>query len=148
MKIFYALLIFSTNLFAQDGSILMLFPGKWKMENEESEIYESWTLFTDSVLVGINYSKDNNEMDINEQILLRKQEDSWEYIAIPNNQDITRFILIEHSPKKFTFENKDHDFPQRIIYEFHKDGKLTAVLEGDIKGELKRKEFSFHLVEE
>lgn len=148
MKIFYTLLVFSINLFAQDDSILMLFPGKWKMENKESEIYESWTLFTDSVLVGINYSKDNNEKNINEKILLRKHEDSWEYIAIPNNQDITRFILIEHTPKKFTFENKEHDFPQRIIYEFHKDGKLTAVLEGDIKGELKRKEFSFHLVEE
>ncbi|MGB5287747.1 MAG: DUF6265 family protein, partial [Ignavibacteriaceae bacterium] len=70
------------------------------------------------------------------------------YIAVTFNENITLFALIEHSPKKIIFENKEHDFPQRISYEFHKGGKLTAAIEGNVNGGLKRKEFSFILAEE
>ena len=68
-------------------------------------------------------------------------------IAVPENQNITLFVLIEHSPKKFLFENKEHDFPQRISYEFHKDGRMTAAIEGNVKGEIKLREFSFKIVD-
>ena len=66
---------------------------------------------------------------------------------MPEGQNITLFALVEFTPKKFIFENLEHDFPQRITYEFHKDGKLTSSIEGTVNGENKRIEFSFTLVD-
>jgi hypothetical protein len=136
------------NLYGQDESIKNLFPGTWKMDFDKSEVYEEWEVLSDTELFGKSYSKKDEVQIISENLYLKKFADQWAYVAVPNGQNITLFTLIEYSPKKFVFENKDNDFPQKIIYEFHKDGKLTAAIEGDVNGELKRKEFSFILVEE
>jgi hypothetical protein len=136
------------NLYGQDESIKNLFPGTWKMDFDKSEVYEEWEVLSETELFGKSYSKKDEVQIISENLYLKKFADQWTYVAVPNGQNITLFTLIEYSSKKFVFENKEHDFPQRIIYEFHKDGKLTAAIEGDVNGELKRKEFSFILVEE
>ena len=143
-----AILVSIANLYAQDDSIIMLFPGLWKMEIENAEIYEEWQLVNKNELIGTSYSLENGIKIINENLWIKKFADQWAYIAKPSNQNITLFALIEQSPKKLLFENEEHDFPQRIIYEFHKDGKLTAAIEGNVNGGLKRKEFSFILAEE
>ncbi|MCW8804048.1 MAG: DUF6265 family protein [Ignavibacteriaceae bacterium] len=149
MKIVLAIALVSiTNLYAQDDSISMLFPGLWKMEIENAEIYEEWQLVNKNELIGTSYSLENGIKIINKNLWIKKFADQWAYIAMPGNQNITLFALIEHSPKKLLFENKEHDFPQRISYEFHKGGKMTAVVEGNVGLEIKRKEFSFHLVED
>ena len=149
MKILLAAILISiTNIYAQDDSIIMLFPGLWKMEIENAEIYEEWQLVNKNELIGTSYSLENGIKIINENLWIKKFMDKWAYIAVTANEDITLFALVEHSPKKLIFENKEHDFPQRIIYEFHKDGKLTAAIEGNVNGGLKRKEFSFILVDD
>ena len=149
MKILLAAILVSiSNLYAQDDSIIMLFPGLWKMEIENAEIYEEWQLVNKNELIGTSYSLENGIKIINENLWIKKFMDKWAYIAVTANEDITLFPLVEHSPKKLIFENKEHDFPQRIIYEFHKDGKLTAAIEGNVNGGLKRKEFSFILVDD
>lgn len=143
-----AILVSIINLYAQDDSIIKLFPGKWKMDIENAEIYEEWQLVNENELIGTNYSLENGIKIINENLWIKKFADQWAYIAVTFNENITLFALIEHSPKKIIFENKEHDFPQRISYEFHKGGKLTAAIEGSVNGGLKRKEFSFILAEE
>lgn len=149
MKILLVTILISiTNLYAQDDAIEKLFPGKWKMEIENVKAYEEWQLVNENELIGTSYYLENGIKIINENLWIKKFADQWTYIAKPSNQNINLFALIEHSPKKFIFENKEHHFPHRISYEFHKDGKLTAVIEGNINGGLKRKEFSFILVEE
>jgi hypothetical protein len=144
------LVVFTTvvNLYSQDESIKNLFPGKWKMEIENAEVYEEWEMLSETELVGKSYSIKDEVQSISENLYLKRFTDQWAYVAVPKGQNIALFALIVYSRKKFVFENKEHDFPQRIIYEFHKDGKLTAAIEGDVNGKLKRKEFSFILVEE
>jgi|SRR3990170_1619416 len=148
LKIVLALVLFSVNLFAQDDPILKLFSGKWKMDFNDAEVYEEWELKNETELIGKSYSLKDDVKIISENLYLKKFADQWAYVAIPNEQNMTLFALKEYSPKKFVFENKEHDFPQRIIYEFHKDGKLTTAIEGDVNGEFKRREFSFRLAEE
>jgi hypothetical protein len=149
MKNYLVIIIsFSINLFAQDDGIQKLFPGKWEMNIENTEVFEAWEMLSETELVAKSYSIENEEEVINENLYLKKFADQWAYVAIPKNQNITLFALIEHTPKKFVFENKEHDFPQRIIYEFHKVGKLTVAIEGDVDGELKRREFSYILIED
>jgi hypothetical protein len=143
--IFFLLLAFATG-FAQDDSIKKMFTGKWKMDSEKSEMYEEWTIVNDTELTATSYSVNNGESFISEHIYLKKIADYWAYIAVPKGQSPTMFTLLEFTDNKFIFENKEHDFPQRVIYEFNDNGKLTASIEGEINGELKRKEFHFTLV--
>ena len=118
------------------------------MDVENVEVYEEWQLVNENELIGISYSIEDGVKKITENLYLKKFADRWAYVAIPKNQNPTLFVLIEHSPKKFLFENKEHDFPQNISYEFHKDGRMTAAIQGEVNGEIKRKEFSFKIVEE
>jgi len=41
-----------------------------------------------------------------------------------------------------TFENKDHDFPQRIIYKNTGQDSLYARVEGNDKGKFRKEEFA------
>ena len=147
MKIIALVILFATNIFAQDDSIIKLFPGKWKMDVVNVEVYEEWQLVNENELIGISYSIEDGVKNINESLYLKKFADQWAYVAVPKNQNIALFALIEHSPKTFLFENMEHDFPQKISYEFHKDGRMTAAIQGEVNGEIKRKEFSFKIVE-
>jgi hypothetical protein len=147
LNIIVLLVLFATNIFAQDDSIKKLFPGKWKMDVENAEVYEEWQLVNENELIGISYSIEDGVKNINESLYLKKFADQWAYVAVPKNQNIALFALIEHSPQKLLFENMEHNFPQKISYEFHKDGRMTAAIQGEVSGETKRKEFSFKIVE-
>jgi hypothetical protein len=148
MKIILLYLLLTALTIAQEDVILKLFPGKWKMETDKAEIYEEWKVVEETELVGKSYSVDNSVDKVSEILYLKKFGDQWAYVAVPEGQNISLFALVEYTPKKFIFENKEHDFPNRISYEFHKGGKLTAAIEGEVDGEFKRIEFSFMLIEE
>ena len=56
-----------------------------------------------------------------EAIELYHQDDHFWYVPVvpdQNNSLPVLFILISSEDNHFVFENPDHDFPQRIIYEF------------------------------
>jgi len=147
MKNIILVLLFAASIFAQDESILKLFAGKWKMDVANTEIFEEWTVVNDDELIGKSYSVENGTETIIETLYLKKFGEQWAYIAIPSEQSITLFALTVYTPKKLIFENKEHDFPQRISYEFHKGGKMTAAIEGLVDADMKRKEFTFQLLE-
>jgi len=52
------------------------------------------------------------------------------YFASPRSAPPTPFKLIEAGEKRAVFENKDHDFPQRILYWVDAKGALHARIEG------------------
>lgn len=141
------LVLLPSIIFAQDMEIKNLFPGKWKMESNNA-VYEEWKIENETELTGKSYSIKNGIQDIDEVLFIKKFADSWAYVAVPEGQNITLFKLVKYSFNKFVFENEEHDFPQKIIYEFHDNGKLTASVEGKVDGILKRKEFSFISVTE
>lgn len=147
MKLIPLLIIFALNLFAQDESISKLFSGKWKMEIDNAEVFEEWMAVDSTELVGKGYSVEDGEVIESERIYLKKFADTWAYVAIPKNQAITLFALSDFTQNKFIFENGEHDFPQRIIYEFTPDGKLNASIEGIIDGELMKREFTFFRID-
>ena len=55
------------------------------------------------------------------------------YIAQPQGRPPTSFPLVESSANRVVFENKTHDFPQRIIYWRERDS-LHARVEGPKNG--------------
>ena len=135
--------MFFSNILAQDDLITKLFPGTWKMISDKIEYYEEWRLINGSELIGIGFSIEQGDTVLSEELYVKKFADTWAYVALPVNQTITLFALSEYSESKFIFENEEHDYPQKIIYEFTADGKLNAATEGIIEGELMRRDFSF-----
>ncbi|MGL4596444.1 MAG: DUF6265 family protein [Bacteroidia bacterium] len=66
------------------------------------------------------------------------------YIAtVPENPGPVLFKMFSDKDQVWIFENKEHDFPQRIIYKLEKQNLLTVRLEGIEKGRPKREELSF-----
>jgi hypothetical protein len=143
MKIISLLVFFTISIFAQDDFIIKHFTGKWKLITDNTEYYEEWVFISKIELAGIAYNYIEGESVIRENLYLKKFADQWAYIAMPVNQSITLFALTEYSETKFIFENKEHDFPQKIIYEFTSDNNLKAAIEGVVEGKMKRREFNF-----
>ena len=130
-------------IYTQEQEIKKSFPGKWKLNVNNSEVYEEWIMESETELTGKSYSINNGEQDIGEVLFLKKYAGTWAYVAIPEGQNITLFKLIKYSSNKFVFENEEHDFPQRIIYEFSDDDKLSVAIEGIVNGKMERKEFNY-----
>jgi Domain of unknown function (DUF6265) len=52
------------------------------------------------------------------------------YLASPAGAPVTPFGMIDLSDRRVVFENKAHDFPQRILYWLDDAGALHARIEG------------------
>jgi hypothetical protein len=143
MKIILLLMLITLSSYSQDDSIIKLFPGKWKMNVEGAVIFEEWKKVSETEFTGMSYSLNGGEKNISENLCLKRFANQWAYVAVPKNQTITLFALVEHTTNKFIFENNEHDFPQRIIYEFKYKDELTATVEGIVDGKLEQEKFHF-----
>ncbi|QQS37996.1 MAG: hypothetical protein IPM56_08680 [Ignavibacteriales bacterium] len=133
---------------AQTGDVKSHFTGKWKIDSDKTEMFEHWVIVNDNELSGESYVEVNGTKEIIERLCLKKIGDYWLYIAVPAGQTPTLFVLTDITDNKFIFVNEEHDFPQKVIYYFHGDGKLTAAIEGVLNGKTKRNEFNFISVSE
>jgi hypothetical protein len=71
----------------------------------------------------------------------RNSEGKIVYVAAPSGQSETSFVLTSASESSFTFENPDHDFPQRIIYRALDSGRLLVRIEGTRDGAVRGVDF-------
>jgi hypothetical protein len=117
--------------------------GMWVMENPGVRSEEHWMTPRGGSMIGMNrtVSKPHKEHEEPERTrffeFLRIEEDAEGivYLASPKGrQSPTPFKMIEITENKVVFENPDHDFPQRVMYE-RAGEKLTARIEGTRNGE-------------
>jgi hypothetical protein len=67
---------------------------------------------------------------------------------MPNGRaPATPFAMTSHAEQRAVFENPEHDFPQRIVYE--RDGDMMAArIEGPIDGRTESMEWRFRRAEQ
>jgi hypothetical protein len=124
--------------------------GKWQQQSEAGLLTESWQVKNANQMTGKSYLVDQNDTIFSESISLEVQEENVYYVPVVADQNEgkpVRFKLISGNDQTFIFENKTHDFPQRIIYRQTGSNQLTARIEGEIKGKLQSEEFKMHQVE-
>jgi hypothetical protein len=63
------------------------------------------------------------------------------YLASPAGQKTTWFRLLPGEGRVAVFENREHDFPQRILYRLEDEGRLAARIEGERNGQIEAKDF-------
>lgn len=120
--------------------------GHWENISEEGEFYENWEEINDSSFYGESIFLVNGDTAFFETMTLEKRLNVITLIPITMNQNDGNpipFNLISSGNGKFIFENKEHDFPQRIVYTNPQPDSLYAYIEGEVNGEYRKSDFKF-----
>jgi Domain of unknown function (DUF6265) len=128
---------------------LLALQGLWRMEKTGGFLFEQWSIQDDQHLQAKSYIIKGNDTTLLEQIQLVKQDQEIFYIPRVTDQNSGQpiaFKLIANNNSNFVFENKAHDFPQRIIYRFVTGDSLVARIEGISNGKEKGSEYYFSRV--
>jgi Domain of unknown function (DUF6265) len=103
--------------------------GRWETEGTNGNLtQENWSEPRGGVMLG--YSRSGTEERLREFEFLRIQagEDGVPtYFAQPGGRPPIGFRLVAHDATSATFENPQHDFPQRIRYE-RRAGTMMATI--------------------
>ena len=116
-----------------------------------------WTGTYKGLSIEAQYSSSNGNLILGSTKMVNPQEKvafyEFEEIAQDGNNMILRalpfgkpgadFPMKEQSRNRVVFENLNHDFPTRIIYELKSDGMLLARIEGKLNGQPHFEEFMF-----
>lgn len=109
--------------------------GCWEANRNGREINEHWMKPSGQTMLGMGRTVANGKTVEYEFVQIREEADgAIYYVAKPSGQAEASFKLIKLQNREATFENAEHDFPQRIIYRLESDGSLFARVEGTSKG--------------
>jgi hypothetical protein len=138
----YALLL-GISMLQNDSSVKRFswLIGNWKIDKEDA--YEKWEVVNDTTLGGIGYhfiveehDKDETDIIFDESIRLVSRGDKFYYIPAPRNQNAGKeveFEIVSFTKNSFVAENRNHDFPKRIVYQLEDNTHLHAYIEGNKK---------------
>lgn len=115
--------------------------GQWQREEEFKFYSERWTKVNDKLLRADGFILKGTDTLMQEQILLEQRADGIFFIPKIKDQNegkAVEFKLVSTAANQFVFENKDHDFPQRIVYTNPHPDTLDAWIEGISKGQQRR----------
>lgn len=116
--------------------------GCWRSNKDGTEITEQWMKPAGGTMLGMSRTVSNAKTVEFEFIQIRQNENGKiHFIAKPSGQKEASFKMISAGKHEVTFENPEHNFPQRIIYRLEKDGSLAARIEGTINGKKKAIDF-------
>ncbi len=116
--------------------------GCWAPEAGEAGSVEHWLPLAGGTMLGVGRTVKDGKTVSYEFLQIRvSQEGKAVYIARPSGQEEASFTALNLTDDSVTFENLQHDFPQRIIYRLSSDNKLVARAEGLRDGELRGVDF-------
>lgn len=116
--------------------------GKWENRSPEGVFVEQWFRESDSIFRGTGAFIVGADTSFSEQLAIISKGDSVYYETIVSGQNEgkpVRFKLTEQKDNVFQFENRSHDFPQKIRYTMKEKDQLTAEVSGMVEG-VERKE--------
>ena len=120
--------------------------GTWTNESGDEFSQETWSKENASSFTGFSFTQVGKQTVFSETMALEQKRDSLLLTVATANQNDEKpvtFKLVSSENGQFTFENKDNDFPERIIYTNPVKDSLHAWIEGSVNGEAKRIDFSF-----
>ena len=107
--------------------------GSWSLSNDGVTVEEHWTDARGDLMLGVNRTIKPQGKASFEFLRIEQREGKLAYVAMPGGKSETVFPLKTLSDSRVTFENLNHDFPQRIIY-WRDEDRLCARVEGDMGG--------------
>jgi hypothetical protein len=116
--------------------------GCWELTRNGRHIVEQWTAPEGGTLIGVSRTVAAGKTTEYEFVLIREGTNGLEYVAKPSGQSEATFTVVRAMADEVVFENREHDFPNRIIYK--RDGdRLVAAIEGTRDGKTQRIEYPY-----
>ncbi len=129
---------------AQDASLerLAWLAGCWASESGEAGSGEHWLPPAGGTMLGVGRTVKNGKTVQYEFLQIRlNAQGKLTYTALPSGQKEATFVESSLADGSVTFENLQHDFPQRILYSALAGDRLAARIEGLRGGTLRGIDF-------
>lgn len=105
--------------------------GCWRAPSAEAGSGEVWLRPFGGTMLGVERTIENGKtISYGFMRIEANAEEKLVFTAVPSGQEETSFIQSSLSADAITFENLQHDFPQRVIYRSVSGGSLAARIEG------------------
>jgi hypothetical protein len=145
MRVFWAAisgLMLCVSAFAQHSSFnltdLGWLAGCWQSRDDTKRqvVHEQWMKPAGGIMLGSGLTVESDKaVDLEVMRIEQSGSDVIFYARPRANRDETAFRMVRSGANEAIFENKQHDFPQRVIY--RRDGdNLVARIEGARNGRL------------
>ena len=115
--------------------------GCWEGGGGDTQFQEQWMRPKGRSMLGMSRTVRNDTTLSYEFLRIHQETDGIYYTSIPSGQVEASFKLVKFEARKVEFENRDHDFPQKITYELDKKGKFKATISGHNQGAYRQVEF-------
>ncbi len=125
--------------------------GTWENRTASGAVYETWTQQHPHQYLGKSYRLDGPDTVVFETIQLVGRNDSLFFIPTVNRQNeglAVVFSSVAPASTHMTFENLEHDFPQRITYTLVHPDSLLGEVSGLQDGKEVRRFFPMQRVKE
>jgi len=121
--------------------------GSWRMEKAGRLVEEQWMAPAGGVMLGMSRTVVKGRVVEYEFMQIREGPGgTLFFVAQPSGQKEAAFQLLSLEDNGVIFENREHDFPQRILYTREADGSVLAAIEGPLGMDDKRKRVEFPYV--
>lgn len=95
--------------------------GTWEGEVDGMQYTEQWRAAGPRTYEGEAHMRKAGQMLSEERMRITHFADQWLFIASTGGARITSFVRVEEKDGAWVFENREHDFPQRIGYRVEGD---------------------------
>ena len=149
MVAFLLLMVMTTLSHAQAKATLedvSWLSGCWDGRQGIAILEEIWSKPAGGTMMGLGRTVKENRTVSFEFMQFREEKGSLVFLPQPQGGARVSFPLKDSFGARLTFENKEHDFPQRVIYERKGPGLLLAAIEGTQQGKVERQEFQMRKV--
>jgi hypothetical protein len=121
--------------------------GCWSPEKGDPGSVEHWLPPAGGTMLGVSRTVKNGQTVEFEFMQLRvNAEGRLVFIALPSGQEQTTFVASTVGKDSVTFENPEHDFPQKVTYRLESRERLIARIEGNRGGTLRGIDFPMRRV--
>lgn len=120
--------------------------GCWEGRERDAVIEEIWSKPGGLSMLGLGRKVKGNRTVSFEFMQFREENGTLVFLPQPGGGPRVSFPLKDSFRGRMRFENKEHDFPQRVIYERKGPGLLLATVEGTLNGKEEREEFQMRKV--
>ncbi len=116
--------------------------GCWQVDGSEAGSVEQWTSAAGGSMLGMSRTVKNGKTTAFEFVQIREvAPGKLAFIAQPSGKPPTTFPLLRQDGPAVVFEQKAHDFPQRVMYRPNGEQAMVARIEGMMEGKLEGIDF-------
>lgn len=123
--------------------------GTWLNKRSRGDIYETWVRKGEKEFAGMSYTLTNGDTTPLETVRLYIQQKEIVYAPVAAGQNDEKEVLFKLKTiegNRFVFENMQHDFPKRIVYDFRSNDSLYAHIEGDVQSRKRRIDYPYRRI--